>query len=59
MESGLVSGQAGKNPKTGEDLRIVRYRIRDNYAEQNSAELWLLRNLWYNSGQGQVKELRR
>ena len=32
MESGLVSGQAGKNPKTGEDLRIVRYRIRDNYA---------------------------
>lgn len=32
MESGLVSGQAGKNPKTGEDRRIVRYRIRDNYA---------------------------
>ena len=31
MESGLVSGQAGKNPKTGEDLKIVRYRIRDNY----------------------------
>ena len=31
MESGFVSGQAGKNPKTGEDLRIVRYRIRDNY----------------------------
>ena len=32
MESGLVSGQAGKNPKTGSDFRMVRYRIRDNYA---------------------------
>ena len=32
VESGLVAGQAGKNPKTGEDLKIVRYRIRDNYA---------------------------
>jgi len=31
-ESGLVAGQAGKNPKTGEDIKIVRYRIRDNYA---------------------------
>ena len=31
-ESGLVSAQGGKHPKTGGDARILRYRIRDNYA---------------------------
>jgi len=31
-ESGLVAAQGGKNPKTGEDTRLLRYRIRDNYA---------------------------
>jgi len=31
-ESGLVAAQGGKNPKTGEGTRLLRYRIRDNYA---------------------------
>ena len=31
-ESGLVAAQGGKNPKTGGDARILRYRIRDNYS---------------------------
>lgn len=31
-ESGLVAGQGGKNPETGKDARLNRYRIRDNYS---------------------------
>ena len=30
-ESGFISADAGKNPETGKDARVSRYRLRDNY----------------------------
>lgn len=30
-QGGFISGDAGKNPETGRDCRISKYRLRDNY----------------------------